>query len=50
MPLDKELAEEIKKGGSLTKVDEAELAAREEEKKKRAEELEKVKKALEGQG
>ena len=49
MPLDKELAEEIKKGGSLHKVDEAEVAAREAEKKKRMEELEKVKQALEGQ-
>ena len=48
IPLDKELAEEIKKGGSLQKVDEAELAEREAEKKKRMEELEKVKQALEG--
>jgi hypothetical protein len=50
IPLDKDLAEEIKKGGSLQKVDEADVAAREAEKKKRAEELEKVKQALEGQG
>ncbi|MHA1490144.1 MAG: hypothetical protein ACTSRI_10885 [Promethearchaeota archaeon] len=46
MPLDKELEDEIKKGVSLQKPDEAELKAREEEKKKRLEELEKVKQAL----
>ena len=45
-PVDKELQEEIKKGVSLQKVDEAELKRREEEKRKRMEELEKVKKAL----
>lgn len=48
IPLDKELAEEIKRGGNLQKVDETEIAAREEEKKKRMEELEKVKQALKG--
>jgi len=46
VPLDKELEDEIKKGVSLQKPDEAELKAREEEKKKRLEELEKVKQAL----
>ena len=46
MPLDKELSEQIKKGVSLAKPDEAELAAREEEKKKRAEELAKLKESL----
>ncbi len=46
MPLDKELENEIRKGVSLQKPDEAELKAREEEKKKRLEELEKVKQAL----
>ena len=45
-PIDKELEEEIKKGVSLKTPDEAELKAREEEKKKRIEELEKVKEAL----
>lgn len=45
-PIDKELQDEIKKGVSLTKVDEADLLRREEEKKKRMEELEKVKAAL----
>ncbi|MFW9874741.1 MAG: hypothetical protein ACFFG0_16660 [Candidatus Thorarchaeota archaeon] len=45
-PIDKDMQEEIKKGVSLTKVDEEELRKREEEKKKRMEELEKVKKAL----
>ena len=45
-PVDKEMQEEIKKGVSLDKVDDAELARREEEKKKRMEELEKVKEAL----
>ena len=40
------MQEEIKKGVSLEKVDEAELRKREEEKKKRMEELEKVKAAL----
>jgi hypothetical protein len=45
-PVDKELQEEIKKGVSLQKVDEADLKRREEEKKKRMEELEKVKAAL----
>ncbi|MFX1273997.1 MAG: hypothetical protein ACFFBP_02160 [Promethearchaeota archaeon] len=45
-PVDKELAEEIKKGVSLDKVDEAELKRREEEKEKRRQELEKVREAL----
>ena len=45
-PVDKELQEEIKKGVALQKVDEAELKRREEEKRKRMEELEKVKAAL----
>jgi len=45
-PVDKEMQEEIKKGVSLEKVDSAELQKREEEKKKRMEELEKVKEAL----
>ena len=45
-PVDKEMQEEIKKGVSLAKVDETELQAREAEKKKRMEELEKVKAAL----
>jgi hypothetical protein len=45
-PVDKEMQEEIKKGVSLSKVDEEELKRREEEKKKRMEELEKVKAAL----
>ena len=45
-PADKEMHEEIKKGVTLSKVDDAELQKREEEKKKRMEELEKVKEAL----
>ncbi|MFX1311815.1 MAG: hypothetical protein ACFFHD_04260 [Promethearchaeota archaeon] len=45
-PIDKELQEEIKKGVSLQKVDEAEIRKREEERKKRMEELQKVKEAL----
>ncbi len=45
-PVDKEMQEEIKKGVTLTKVDAADLQKREEEKKKRMEELEKVKAAL----
>jgi len=45
-PVDKEMQEEIKKGVSLEKVDAADLQKREEEKKKRMEELEKVKEAL----
>jgi hypothetical protein len=45
-PVDKELAEQIKKGVSLDKVDDADLKRREEEKAKRKEELEKVKAAL----
>ncbi len=45
-PVDKELAEEIKKGVSLEKVDEADLKKREEEKEKRRQELEKVREAL----
>lgn len=46
MPLDKELSEQIKSGVSLAKPDEAELKAREEEKKKRAEEIAKLKESL----
>ncbi|MHA1986695.1 MAG: hypothetical protein ACW98D_08660 [Promethearchaeota archaeon] len=45
-PVDKEMQEEIRKGVSLSKVDASELQKREEEKKKRMEELEKVKAAL----
>ncbi|MHA1932005.1 MAG: hypothetical protein ACW96X_05665 [Promethearchaeota archaeon] len=45
-PVDKEMQEEIKKGVTLAKVDTAELQQREEEKRKRMEELEKVKAAL----
>lgn len=45
-PADKELQEEIKKGVSLDKVDDVDLKRREEEKKKRTEELDKVKEAL----
>ncbi len=45
--LDDELKNEIRKGVKLQKVDEAELRRREEEKKKRLAELEKVKQALE---
>jgi hypothetical protein len=45
-PADKEMQEEIKKGVNLSKVDDADLKAREDEKKKRMEELEKVKEAL----
>lgn len=45
-PIGKELQDQIKKGISLDKVDEADLQKREEEKKKRMEELEKVKAAL----
>ena len=45
-PADKELQDEIKKGVSLDKVDDADLKRREEEKAKRVEELDKVKEAL----
>ena len=45
-PVDNDMKEEIKKGVSLDKVDEGDLQRREEEKKKRMEELEKVKEAL----
>lgn len=45
-PADKEMQEEIKKGVTLSKVDDVDLKAREDEKKKRIEELEKVKEAL----
>ncbi|MHA1292174.1 MAG: hypothetical protein ACTSQJ_05840 [Promethearchaeota archaeon] len=45
--LDDELKEAIKKGVTLEKVDESELKALEEERKKRMEELQKVKEALE---
>jgi len=44
--LDNELNEAIKKGVSLEKPDAEELRKREEDKKKRMEELEKVKQAL----
>ncbi len=46
MSLGDELKEQIKKGVTLQKVDEADMKQREEEKKKRMEELEKVKAAL----
>lgn len=46
MPADKELQEQIKKGVSLDKPDEADMKAREDEKKKRQDELDKVKAAL----
>ena len=45
--LDDELKKAIKEGVSLGKVDEEDMKRREEEKKKRAEELAKVKEALE---
>ncbi|MBY8987964.1 MAG: hypothetical protein KGD61_05880 [Candidatus Lokiarchaeota archaeon] len=45
-PLGSELKEEIKKGVTLQKVDEEDMKQREEEKRKRMEELEKVKEAL----
>jgi hypothetical protein len=45
-PIDKELQNEIKKGVTLQKVDEAEMKKREEEKRKRMEELNKIKQAL----
>lgn len=45
-PVDKKMQEEIKKGVSLNKIDDAEMKAREEEKQKRMEELEKVKAAI----
>ena len=45
-PADKEMQEEIKKGVTLSKVDDADIQRREAEKKKRMEELEKVKEAL----
>ena len=46
-PFDKELGEQIKKGVKLEKPDEEDLKNREEDKKKRLEELETVKQALE---
>jgi len=46
MPIGKELQEEIKKGVSLSKPNASELKAREEEKKKRMQELQKLKEAL----
>ena len=46
MSLGDDLKEQIKKGVNLQKVDEADMKQREEEKKKRMEELEKVKQAL----
>lgn len=45
-PIDKELQNEIRKGVALQKVDEAEIKKRDEEKKKRMEELNKIKEAL----
>lgn len=45
-PIDKELQNEIKKGVSLQKVDKEDMKKREEEKKKRMAELEKIKEAL----
>jgi hypothetical protein len=45
-PVDKDMQEEIRKGVALSKVDSSEIQKREEEKKKRMEELEKVKAAL----
>ncbi len=47
MPIDKELETDIKKGVKLAKVDGVDMKKRDEEKKKRAAELEKVKAALE---
>ncbi len=44
--MDDELKDAIKKGVSLDKPDDAEMKKREDEKKKRIEELEKVKDAL----
>ena len=44
--VDKELAEEIKKGVKLEKVSDDEMKKREEEKEKRRKELEKVREAL----
>ena len=44
--LDDELKDAIKKGVDLEKPDDAEMKRREDEKKKRMEELEKVKSAL----
>lgn len=46
MPLDKELEEEIKKGVKLQKPDENELKQAEEDKKKRMEEIQKLKEKL----
>ena len=46
MPIDKELQNDIKKGVKLAKPSPAELKARELERKKRLDELEKVKAAL----
>lgn len=45
-PVDKDIAEQIKKGITLEKVDDADMKRREEEKAKRKEELEKVRQAL----
>ncbi len=45
-PVSNELKEDIKKGVTLQKVDEDDMKKREEPKKKRMEELEKVKQAL----
>jgi spermidine/putrescine-binding protein len=45
-PLGAELKDEIKKGVTLQKVDEEDMKNREAEKKRRMEELEKVKEAL----
>ncbi|MHA2287541.1 MAG: hypothetical protein ACXABG_02015 [Promethearchaeota archaeon] len=46
MSLGNDLKEEIKKGVTLQKVDEEDIRKRDEEKKRRMEELEKVKEAL----
>ncbi len=45
-PVDKELAEQIKEGVTLDKVDDEDKKRREEEKAKRKAELDKVKEAL----
>lgn len=45
-PLGAELKDEIKKGVTLQKVDEEDMKKREAEKKRRMEELEKVREAL----
>lgn len=47
MGMSDDLKKEIEAGAKLAKVDEAELKKREEEKRKRLEELQRVKEALE---